>query len=157
MIRYRLICDTGHEFDAWFPRSSAFDEQSERGFIVCAECGSGKVGKALMAPSVVTRTAQPPAQEAPPARQAATPPPSPPSLAAHLPPEAVELLRKVRQHVLQTAENVGDRFAEEARKIHFEEAEARGIYGQATREEAEQLIDEGIDFHPLPHLPEDAN
>ena len=150
MIRYRLRCQLGHEFEAWFGSSAAFDEQARRQQLSCAACDSREIEKALMAPAVAastrTTTSQDPTQRA--GRQ---------SFGNQLPAEFVELARKVRTHVRDNADYVGDRFADEARRIHYEERKQRGIYGEATPRQARELHDEGIEVHPLPRLPEDAN
>ena len=141
MIQYSLHCSKGHTYDAWFKNAAAFDEQQARGIVTCAVCGDAVIEKAPMAPAVA-RTDNDKV-----------------SLSAGQP-DAVkfrELLRAYRQKVVSEADYVGDRFAEEARKIHFEEVEARGIYGEATRDEVVALADEGIEFMPLPDLPEEHN
>lgn len=167
MIRYRLKCEKRHEFEAWFPNSAAFDRQLKRGEVSCPRCGTAKVNKTLMAPSIIkgvkrTRAAKAPAraQEKAPAEAPATPVASPAQpethrLAAHG--ELAKVMRKLRAEIEAKSEYVGPRFPEEARKIHYEEAPARGIYGEATREEAQALSEEGIEFFPLPSLPEDHN
>ncbi len=150
MIKYRLQCKDGHEFEGWFSNSLAFDKQAKRGLIACPDCGATKVSKALMAPSVATRSRN--REEAPPpVPAAATSPPMP------VPKEFIDMMRRVRKQVESTAEYVGPRFAEEARKIHYEESEARGIYGEASLAEAKELHEEGIEVLPLPRLPEDAS
>lgn len=139
MIQYALQCSAGHRFDAWFKSASAYDEQQARGIVTCAICGNVAVEKAPMAPSVARTDHD---------RVAVS--------ANH--PDAAkmrEMLRLLRQKVVSEADYVGERFAEEARKIHFEEVEARGIYGEATRDEVAGLIDDGIDFLPLPDMGED--
>ena len=141
MIQYLLQCSKGHQFDAWFRNAAAFDEQQARGIVTCAICGDGTVEKALMAPAL-SRTEE---------RQAA---PGRGPLDAD---KFREMLRQYRQKVTSEADYVGDKFAEEARKIHFEEVEARGIYGEATRDEVVALVEDGIDFLPLPGLPEEHN
>jgi hypothetical protein len=159
MIRYRLKCGKRHEFEAWFADSSAYDRQAKRREISCPKCGSTSVEKALMAPAIAKRTvkrrraARPaePAASAPAAAQA----PETHRLAAHG--ELAAAMRKMRAEVEAKSEYVGPRFPEEARKIHYDEAPARGIYGEATHEEAQALAEEGIDFFPLPPLPEDHN
>jgi hypothetical protein len=165
MIRYRLKCEKRHEFEAWFASSAAFDRQVKRGQIACPRCGTAKVHKSLMAPNIIkgvkraraARAAEQPAAE--PAAAAPQPPPPPPAethrLAAHG--ELAKAMRKLRTEIEAKSEYVGPRFPEEARKIHYEEAPARGIYGEATREEAQALSEEGIEFFPLPSLPEDQN
>lgn len=139
MIQYSLQCSKGHRFDAWFKNAAAYDEQQARGIVICAQCGDAHVEKAPMAPNVA-RTDQERV----------------PLSAAH--PDAArfrDMLRQYRRKVMSEADYVGDSFAEEARKIHFEEAEARGIYGEATREEVAGLIEDGVDFLPLPDVADD--
>jgi hypothetical protein len=158
MIKYSLQCGKGHEFEAWFPSSAAFDKQARRGLVACARCGDTRVSKSLMAPNLSPRTrkrreiaAPAPAGNAPAAAQ---------SLQASASPEQREmlaLLRKLKAEVVAKSEYVGPRFAEEARKIHHEEAPARGIYGEASREEVEALHSDGVECYPLPVLPEEKN
>jgi len=139
VIQYSLQCSKGHRFDAWFKNAAAYDEQQARGIVTCAQCGDAHVEKAPMAPNVA-RTDQERV----------------PLSAAH--PDAArfrDMLRQYRKKVMSEADYVGDNFAEEARKIHFEEAEARGIYGEATREEVAGLIEDGVDFLPLPDIADD--
>ena len=145
MIHYDLICDKGHAFDGWFRNSAAYDEQAGRGLVTCTHCGSAKVEKQLMAPGIPFKSNRR-------SEQKMVAAPADPRLA-----ELVTMMREVRRHVEENAEYVGDRFAEEARKIHYEETDARGIYGQTTPDEAKALIEEGIAVHPLPRLPEDGN
>lgn len=152
MIRYRLRCQRGHEFEAWFRSGEAFDDQAGRGLLTCATCGNGEIEKALMAPSVPASTRKGKSK-----RQPAEPAPVAQTFGTQLPPELVEIARKIRTHVRENSDYVGNRFAEEARRIHYEESEPRGIYGEATLDEAKQLHEEGIEVHPLPKLPEDSN
>lgn len=142
MIRYALSCDSGHDFEGWFASSDAFDTQKAHRSIMCPACGSSEVEKALMAPNVATSRKKDSVR-----------------LAANVPDrqEVVATLRKLRQHMTENADYVGPKFAEEARKIHYNESEKRGIYGEASSEEASALAEEGIEFHPLPVLPEDHN
>jgi hypothetical protein len=167
MIRYRLKCEKRHEFEAWFSNAAAFDRQARRGQVSCPRCGSSKVEKTLMAPSIVKgagrkRAAKAPEKE-PATEQAAAPQAAQPAapqaelhrVAAHGPLAAA--MRKLRAEIESKSEYVGPRFPEEARKIHYEEAPPRGIYGEATSEEAQALSEEGIEFFPLPSLPEDHN
>ena len=157
MILYRLKCKKGHEFEAWFASSTAFDKQQKRGQLSCPSCGTPKVSKALMAPSVAkrarTKAAARGAEEK--GAEAPTAKPQTQRVAAHS--ELASAMRKLRAEIEGKSEYVGPRFSEEARKIHYEEAPARGIHGEATREEAQALIEEGIEFFPLPILPEDQN
>lgn len=141
MIQYSLVCDSSHRFDAWFRNAEAYDEQAARGIVSCPVCGSAKVGKAIMAPAVARTDTGKVAVSA-----------GHPSHA-----EIRAFLSAMRKKVIAEADYVGDRFAEEARKIHFNETDPRGIYGEATREEVTGLLEEGIDILPLPQAPEEAN
>ena len=163
MIRYALACPEGHAFESWFQNSNAFDDQAKRKLIACPECGSTAVEKALMAPRLsqaVTRSRRRVAQG--PDDSAAPPPASPGSKApvAIMSPQERELrskLKELREQLTSSAEHVGPRFPEEARKMHYGETEHRSIYGEASADEARALIDEGIEFHPLPVLPDEHN
>jgi hypothetical protein len=148
MIRYRLQCNEGHEFEAWFKNSGAYDRQAELGQVLCPDCGSAKVSKAPMAPSIATRKGE-----------AANRVAADPAAARHAEKQrkVLALMRTLRAHVEQNADYVGPRFAEEARKMHLNEIETRSIYGEATVEDARGLAEDGIVFHPLPRLPEDQN
>jgi hypothetical protein len=149
MIRYDLICADGHEFDGWFSNSTAFDEQSRKGLVACVHCGSTKVEKQLMAPGIPAK-----------GNRKSEAPASKPMLATTVDPrrqKLVQMMRELRKAVEENSEYVGDKFAEEARKIHYEETEKRGIYGETSAQDAEALIEEGIEIHPLPVLPEDGN
>ena len=142
MIRYSLRCDRDHGFEAWFRSSADYDRASTAGRNACPVCGSTAIEKALMAPAVAG------ASHAEPMRLAV---PDPRQQAVR------EALQELRRKVTENADYVGDRFAEEARKIHYNEVEPRGIFGEATTEEAKGLIEEGIEFQPLPPAPEDRN
>ena len=144
MIKYALICDKAHEFEAWFGSSDDYDQQRKRGFVDCPICGSNQVEKMLMAPSVS-------------GTKKSTSSDVPMTTMPQMPAEMVEKLREIKQHVEANSENVGDKFPEEARKIHYGEAEARGIYGKASVEEAVSLAEEGVDVMPIPELPEEKN
>jgi hypothetical protein len=165
MIRYRLACPKSHEFEAWFPSSEACDKQIARKLVACPECGATKVAKALMAPSVVTserKAKRPSRPRAPAPESTAAEPPVPQRQVAQsmLTGPQRQMLRKLkelRDKVLADAEYVGPRFADEARKIHHEEVPGRGIYGEASLTEVEELANEGIDVLPVPILPEDHN
>jgi hypothetical protein len=157
MIRYALGCDQGHEFEGWFGNSAAFDEQAAGGLVICPICGSEKVNKLIMAPGVARTDrgeAPAPGSAAVPAEDGSA---SPMALMSDKARELRGMIRALREHVAQNAENVGPRFAEEARKIHEGDAEARSIYGEATKEEARKLIEDGIPALPLPVLPDDRN
>ena len=169
MIRYALACEKGHSFESWFQSSAAYDKQAKRALVTCPVCGSTKVEKALMAPSLASGSAfaepampQPPvassAPPVPPQLPPATMPPKSP-VAMMSPPERElrQKLKELRDHITKNASYVGPRFPEEARKIHYGETEHRSIYGEASPEQAKELLDEGIEFHPLPILPDDKN
>lgn len=148
MIRYALVCEAGHEFESWFPSSDSYDDQAARGLVACPICDTRTVGKALMAPRLA-RTDQ--ASVLAPAQAAAIPLISEPER------QARAMLRAFRAHVIANSESVGQRFAEEARKIHYGESEERSIHGQASPEEARALIEEGISVAALPIVPDDRN
>jgi hypothetical protein len=147
MIRYDLICDRGHGFDSWFRDSATFDKQAKRHLVSCPVCDSHKVSKQLMAPGIPAKANK---KSDEPAR-VFTGPVDPRQQML------MKMMRELRKQVEQNADYVGDQFAEEARRIHYKEAEQRGIYGEATREDAEALVEEGIEVHPLPVLPEEGN
>jgi hypothetical protein len=154
MILYRLRCSKGHEFESWFKDSKTYERQEKKSLIGCAVCGNSKVARAIMAPRIGKKGKV--EVEAP----AATPAPAPTTeqkqmaaLARKMPKELREALLKVRAEVEKNCEHVGDKFAEEARKIHYGESDKRGIYGETSEEEAEALADEGIEFGRLPWIP----
>ena len=147
MISFSLACENGHGFDGWFRNGAAFDEQAAAGTLSCPVCGSEKVEKSLMAPNSPAKSNRKSA--VPQGVYAETPDPKVKEL--------VEQVRQLRQHVEDTAEYVGDKFPEEARKIHYEETEKRGIFGEASVEEARELLEEGVEVLPIPKLPEDHN
>ena len=163
MIRYTLVCNKRHEFESWFANSAAFDKQARRGLVSCPLCGSAKVEKALMTPRLARAGAAPPRESAPakpPAAEAPPAPVQPQTPVAMISPQEQEFrqkLRELRDHLVQNAENVGPRFPEEARKMHYGEAEHRSIYGIASPEDAKELHEEGIEFSPLPMLPDERN
>ena len=135
MIRYALACDHGHEFEGWFSASNDFDDQKARGLLECPVCGVQEVRKQIMAPALAGTKRDTP----------------------DLPPKAravmMEALSKVRRHVEENFDDVGDAFAKEARAIHEGKSEDRGIYGQATPAEVKALVDDGVPVAPLPPEP----
>jgi hypothetical protein len=141
LIRFSLICDHDHEFEAWFRSNDDFDTQKKRGFVDCPTCGSSKVQKALMAPAVSTGKKREKI-----------------ALAMNeMQKKAMAEMKALSEKIRENADYVGDKFAEEARKIHFGESEARGIYGEATLDEAKSLAEDGVGFMPIPVFPEDRN
>ena len=143
MIKYSLRCAQGHGFEAWFSNSAAYETQATARQVLCPSCGNDSVQKALMAPNVVSGRSR---------EQQTTSP-----QAANPQAEIAAMVRKLREHVAQHSEYVGPRFAEEARKIHHEETEPRGIHGEASEREVKLLKEEGVEFFPLPALPEEHN
>ena len=182
MIKYQLICDQNHEFEGWFQSSAAFDEQAKNGLLRCPLCDSDQVKRALMTPNLSSPKRRKPITQskaeqlsdtqpvAPvPASPVVTPPSS--SAAGHAAilgrgpvmhdeqrqsfGAALAELRQLRQKIIKDCRDVGENFAEEARKIHYGEAEPEGIYGQTTQEEREALNDEGIEIFDVPWVPSD--
>ena len=162
MIRYALRCENDHSFESWFQDSSAYDIQVKRKLVSCPVCDSVKIEKAIMAPRIVGKKgreraepAAPAPAPAPAASEAATPGSTPLVMAQER--ELRAKLKELRDHIVKNADNVGERFPNEARKMHYGEIEHRPIYGEASPEEAKSLIDEGVEVSPLPVLPEDRN
>jgi len=157
MICYALHCDNGHEFESWFANSSAYAKQAKRGLVACPICGSAKVEKAIMAPRL--SRGEPPEQPQPPSAPPVATAPTKAPVAMMSPPERElrKKLKELREHITKNADYVGPRFPEQARKIHYGEVEHRSIYGEASPEEAKELNEEGIEFHPLPILPDEFN
>ncbi|MGD9784436.1 MAG: DUF1178 family protein [Hyphomicrobiaceae bacterium] len=161
MIRYRLQCGAGHEFESWFRSSDDFDGLKVAGRLTCAVCGGDGVDKTLMAPRIgragrdvayeTSRDEAPAPAPQPPATAVASP--SPEIAAAEAAMRAA--VRTFVERVRSEAEYVGPRFAQEARSIHAEQAEERPIYGEATAAEVRDLAEDGIDVLPLPSLPKD--
>jgi hypothetical protein len=165
MIKYALNCEQGHTFESWFQDSDAYDRQAERGLIGCPHCGSAKIEKAIMAPRLSVTAKKRKALVEQPIATSAPAPATPDTVATPAPvamisPQEQELrtkLKELRDHLTKNADNVGPKFPEEARKMHYGEIEHRSIYGVASPEEAEELAEEGIEFHPLPTLPDERN
>ena len=141
MIRFSLCCDKDHDFEAWFRSNDDFDTQKKRGFVACPNCGSKKVEKALMAPAVSTGRKREKIALAMGEEQK----------------KAMAQIKALTEKIRENADYVGSKFAEEARKIHFGESEARGIYGEATQEEPEGLAEDGVGSMPIPVFPDDRN
>ncbi len=137
MIKYALACEHGHDFEGWFGASADFDDQAARGLLECPVCASKAVRKQIMAPAVAGTKAQ--------------------KSGAELPPQArqmmMEAIGKVRAHVEENFDYVGDTFAREARAIHEGKSEERGIYGEATPTEVKALVEDGVPVAALPPAP----
>jgi hypothetical protein len=156
MIRYDLRCERGHAFESWFQSSSAYDSQVKRKQVTCSACGSAKVEKAIMAPQIVSKKGRESVVPVPAAPAEVATPASTPLLMAQER-ELRTKLKELRDHIVKNADNVGERFPNEARKMHYGDIEHRPIYGEASPEEARSLIEEGVEVSPLPVLPEDRN
>lgn len=128
MIRYALICENGDEFEAWFGSIADYDRQAEKGQIGCPVCGDARVSKAPMAPAIARGKDSEPSPRA----------------------VAMAMAHKLREHVRDNFDYVGDRFPEEARKMHDGAIEDRPIWGEATPEQAKAMADEGLPVAPLP-------
>ena len=139
-MKFSLECKSGHAFEGWFKSNEDFETQAKRGFLECPVCGTHDVGKSLMAPSVSTGRRKDKMQFAAGQRAQA---------------EIMAKMKEFAREVKSKADNVGDKFPEEARKIHYGEADSRPIYGKASNEEVASLLDEGVELMPLPDLPED--
>jgi len=160
MIRYSLRCEREHTFESWFQDSAAYDSQVKRKLVSCPVCESVKVEKAIMAPRIASKKGRERAEPvAAPAPAAETPAPAPgatPLLMAQER-ELRAKLKELRDHIVKNADNVGEKFPNEARKMHYGDIEHRPIYGEASPEEAKSLIEEGVEVSPLPVLPDDRN
>jgi len=166
MIHYNLRCEQGHAFESWFQSSSAYESQEKRKLVSCPVCGSAKVERAIMAPRIVGKRgrdrAEPQPATAPSAPTAlstevAAPAPTSTPLLMAQERELRAKLKELRDHIVKNADNVGERFPNEARKMHYGDIEHRPIYGEASPDEARALIEEGVEVSPLPVLPEDRN
>ena len=139
-MKFQLECKNEHAFEGWFRSNDDFEKQQKRGLLECPMCGTHKVSKTLMAPSVATgRTKDKIAVAA--------------GQAAHQ--QMMAKMMEFAKEVKSKADNVGEKFPEEARKIHYGESEARAIYGKATTDEVTELVEEGVEILPLPDVPDD--
>ncbi len=162
MIRYTLRCDRDHTFESWFQDSAAYDSQAKRKLVSCPVCNSVKIEKAIMAPRIVGKKGRERAESVPaptptaaPATETPTAGSTPLMMAQER--ELRAKIKELRDHIVKNADNVGEKFPNEARKMHYGEIEHRPIYGEASPEEAKSLIDEGVEVSPLPVLPDDRN
>ncbi len=145
MIKYTLGCNNGHCFEAWFRSGDAFDRQARRQLVACPDCGSTEIDKAPMSPALLKTG------------RAKTQPASSEAISEAMPKPTLADLRRLRTEILAKSQHVGKGFAEEARRIHFGEAEERSIHGEASLEDARSLIDDGVPFGLVPPVPEDQN
>ena len=164
MIRYALVCAKGHAFESWFPSSAAYDKQAKRGLVSCPTCGVSKVEKAIMAPKLsgTRKRGAAPAVAAVPEVPAPVANDTPVAMMSPqmISPQEHELrqkLKELHEHLTKNSDYVGKKFPEEARKMHYGEIDHRSIYGEASLKDAKELHEEGIDFHPLPVLPDERN
>lgn len=156
MIRYALRCERDHAFDSWFQSSSAYEAQVKKKLVECPACGSTAVEKAIMAPRIASKKGREPKLPVP-APAAEVIPPGPTSLMMAQERELRTKLKELRDHIVKHADDVGEQFPTEARKMHYGETEHRPIYGEASLQEARELIEEGIEVAPIPVLPDDRN
>ena len=160
MIHYNLRCERGHAFESWFQSSAAYESQEKRKLVNCPVCGSAKVERAIMAPRIVGKKGRDKAEPAPVAAAPAdstAPASTPTPLLMAQERELRAKLKELRDHIVKNADNVGERFPNEARKMHYGDIEHRPIYGEASPDEARALIEEGVEVSPLPVLPDDRN
>jgi hypothetical protein len=144
MIKYALGCAEGHAFESWFPDSAAYDKQRKRGFVVCPECGSAKVDKAIMAPAVL-------------GGERAAPEGSPEILIDDRRRQAREFLVRMRREIEANTDDVGAKFPQVARAIHLGDEPERAIRGRASLAEAKSLLEDGVGVLPLPMLEDELN
>jgi hypothetical protein len=156
VIRYALTCEAGHGFESWFPSSGDYDKQRRRGLVSCPACGSVKIEKQIMRPSLA-RTDKGSGRAELPAMSAAVDENSPVAMVSPQEQFLRAKLKELRDHVTKNADYVGDKFPELARQMHYDEVERRSIYGEAKPDEVKELVDEGVEVQPLPVLPEDKN
>jgi hypothetical protein len=159
MIRYALVCAKGHSFESWFQSSTAYDKQAKQKLVTCPLCGSTKIAKEIMSPrlggAAKRERAPVPAPAAPTGESTGEKTP-----VAMVSPQERELrakLKELRDHLTRNSDYVGQKFAEEARKMHYGEIDHRSIYGEASPDDAKKLHEEGVEFHPLPVLPHEQN
>jgi hypothetical protein len=160
MIRYALRCERDHTFESWFQSSSAYESQVKRKLVECPSCGSTTVEKAIMAPRIVKSNVSKKGREVVPHVPAALEPAAPAGSQSLMMAQERELrakLKELREHIVKNADNVGEQFPNEARKMHYGDIEHRPIYGEASLQEARELVEEGIEVAPLPVLPDDRN
>ena len=144
MIRYALACDKGHVFESWFQNSAAYDTQVKAALITCPVCNSAKVEKTMMAPGVVGAQRADPPTAPPSSPRPAAETASPVAMMSPQEREFRKKLKELRDHLTNNADYVGQKFPEEARKMHYGEVEHRSIYGEATPDQAKDLHEEGI-------------
>ncbi len=133
MIKYRLVCAEGHEFEAWFRDSADYDQQEKAALVSCPECGTMEVRKAIMAPAIARSSGMSVNEKFEKFQQ-----------------NARKAAAAARSHIEKNYDYVGDRFPEEARRIHYGECEPRQVYGEATGKEVRELVDEGVAVAPVP-------
>ncbi len=151
MIHYQLRCSHDHGFDGWFKDSASFAKQARRGLLECPVCGDAKVEQALMAPAVPKKGRK---KAAPPVAPAPEASPTPVAVAGNQMPDHIRaMMQRLRAEIEKNCDYVGAEFTEEARRIHRGESDRRGIYGEASADEAEALADEGIEVARVPWVP----
>jgi hypothetical protein len=157
MIHYNLRCARGHAFESWFQSSKAYEQQEKRKLVSCPVCGSAKVERGIMAPQIVSKKGRDIVEPAPAAAIPTTAAPASAPLLMAQEREVRAKLRELRDHILSNSDDVGERFPNEARKMHYGDIEHRPIYGEASPDEARALMEEGVEVSTLPLLPDDRN
>jgi hypothetical protein len=159
MIRYALHCAKGHSFESWFQNSAAYDKQAKQKLVTCPHCGTAKVEKEIMSPRIAgsRKRAQAPASPSDDMTNNVSNEKTPVAMVSPQERELRKKLKELREHLTKNADNVGQKFPEEARKMHYGEIDHRSIYGEASPDEARKLHEEGVEFHPLPILPDERN
>ena len=141
MIRYDLVCENEHFFESWFKDSKSYQKQLEANEIACPKCNNSNISKSLMAPGIPKKMNTKNG-----------------NVIANSSSSSINnAIRKIRDEIKKNSEYVGDQFPEEARKIHYNEAEMRSIYGKASKKDITELVDEGIDIIQIPEIPDDKN
>jgi hypothetical protein len=159
MIRYALHCAKGHSFESWFQNSAAYDKQAKQKLVTCPHCGTAKVEKEIMSPRIAgsRKRAQAPASPSDDMTNNVSNEKTPVAMVSPQERELRKKVKELREHLTKNADNVGQKFPEEARKMHYGEIDHRSIYGEASPDEARKLHEEGVEFHPLPILPDERN
>jgi len=155
MIRYALVCAKGHSFESWFQNSAAYDKQAKQKLVTCPACGTAKVEKEIMSPRIAGSRKRDQARVSEATGESSEK--TPVAMASPQERELRKKLKELREHLTKNADYVGPKFSEEARKMHYGEIDHRSIYGEASPDDAKKLHEEGIEFHPLPVLPDDRN
>lgn len=149
MIRFALVCDNGHDFESWFASNESYDFQIEHDLVTCPHCSVAKINKAVMAPAVSRSRSR--------SRKKAAAPKQNVALIGEGDAELRQMARELHAKIVASTDDVGAEFPAEARKIHDGDAPERAIRGQASPEEARDLLDDGVSILPIPILPDERS